>query len=162
MVTTPEPSQQPVSPYDFFLLTWLANVTIWFFSQKSCQMPPYDFSCVLTIWFFADLPQRGNAVSHCFLWKFWCWTSSAVSPYDFFRQGRLAHVTIWFFSAEPAGPCHHMILFRPGPGRPGRHMFFICVIKIKNIWWEKINFIWRDALPAVLHLATSGCGQQQY
>ena len=99
VVTSPGHSQQPVSPQDFFLMAWLANVTTRFFSHGPCQMPPQDFLTVAAICFLAHSPQRGNTVTSWYSGEFWCWINPAVSPQDFFSPG-------------PAGPCHHRIFFR--------------------------------------------------
>ena len=146
MVTSPGHSQQPVSPQDFFLMAWLANVTTRFFSHGSCQMPPQDFLTVAAICFLAHSPQRGNTVTSWYSGEFWCWINPAVSLQDFFRQGRLAHVTTGFFSTEPARPCHHKIFICPDPDGLCHHKIFISHFKITILWRGNENPLWRDAL----------------
>ena len=95
MVTTPEPSQQPVSPYDFFSADLAGQCHHMIFFRKSHAKCRHMIFRVCSPYDFSQTSRKGE--TQCPI--VFCENSGAgpvrlCHHMIFFRQGWLAHVTI--------------------------------------------------------------------
>ena len=95
---SPGHSQQPVSPQDFFLMAWLANVTTRFFFARAMPNATTGFFDCGRHMFFGTFPAKGKHSNQLVFWGILVLDQSGC-------------VTTGFFSPGPAGPCHHRIFF---------------------------------------------------
>ena len=135
-------------------MAWLANVTTRFFFAWTMPNATTGFFDSCRHMFFGS-----NLLV--------CSQHSSLRNYSgvqLMMLGLFGCVTTGFFLSEPAGHCHHRFFFdgagsamspqdcfRPDPDGPCHHKIFISHFKIKILWRENKNFLWRDALHPSTH-----------